>query len=442
MGRDGAAVSEQGWSTWSRADPRRSRSTRRSSSAPACAGSTSCTDSSSWASARRCWRPVPTSAARGTGTATRAPGSTPRASRTATRSPRSCSRSGTGRSGSRGSRRTSATSTTSPTSSTSAGTCSSTAPSSRPSSTTTPRCGACTLADGRELTCRFLIPAVGLLSAPTLPRYEGLDEFEGRSFHTYDWPEEPIDFTGKRVAVIGTGATGVQVIGAIADQVGELTVFQRRPELVRTAAQRRDHARGDGRHQVALRRDLRDLRPHAGRLPARAGPPAVLRGAPRGAAGEVGAAVRRAGLRHLAGQLPRHLHGRGGQRRVLRVHRRQDPLAGRRPRRGREADPQGPRLRGAAGADGDPVLRGLQPAQRAPRRPPGDADRAHHADRHPHDRAGTTSSTSSSTPPASTPSPAPTTASTSAASAARRCATSGPTGRSRSSACRSTASRT
>jgi cation diffusion facilitator CzcD-associated flavoprotein CzcO len=85
------------------------------------------------------------------------------------------------------------------------------------------------VADGRALTCRFLIPAVGLLSAPTLPRYEGLDEFQGRSFHTFDWPEEPIDFTGKRVAVIGTGATGVQVIGAIADQVGELTVFQRRP---------------------------------------------------------------------------------------------------------------------------------------------------------------------------------------------------------------------
>jgi cation diffusion facilitator CzcD-associated flavoprotein CzcO len=85
------------------------------------------------------------------------------------------------------------------------------------------------LADGRNLTCRFLIPAIGLLSAPTLPRYEGLDDFEGQSFHTYNWPEEPVDFAGKRVAVVGTGATGVQVIGAIADHVGDLTVFQRRP---------------------------------------------------------------------------------------------------------------------------------------------------------------------------------------------------------------------
>jgi cation diffusion facilitator CzcD-associated flavoprotein CzcO len=85
------------------------------------------------------------------------------------------------------------------------------------------------LDDGRDLTCRFVIPAVGLLSAFTLPRYEGLDTFQGRSFHTYNWPQEPVDMTGQRVAVVGTGATGVQVIGAIADHVGELTVFQRRP---------------------------------------------------------------------------------------------------------------------------------------------------------------------------------------------------------------------
>jgi cation diffusion facilitator CzcD-associated flavoprotein CzcO len=85
------------------------------------------------------------------------------------------------------------------------------------------------LSDGRQLTSRFLITAIGLLSAPTLPRYEGLDEFEGPSFHTFNWPAEPIELAGKRVAVIGTGATGVQVIGEIADKVGELTVFQRRP---------------------------------------------------------------------------------------------------------------------------------------------------------------------------------------------------------------------
>jgi cation diffusion facilitator CzcD-associated flavoprotein CzcO len=83
--------------------------------------------------------------------------------------------------------------------------------------------------DGRELTCRFLIPCLGLLSAPTAPRLEGMEDFQGQSFHTYHWPHEPVELEGKRVAVIGTGATGVQVIGEIADKVGELTVFQRRP---------------------------------------------------------------------------------------------------------------------------------------------------------------------------------------------------------------------
>ena len=83
--------------------------------------------------------------------------------------------------------------------------------------------------DGREVTARFVITAVGLLSSPTLPRLAGMDNFKGQSFHTHFWPQEPVELTGKRVAVIGTGATGIQVIGEIADKVGHLTVFQRRP---------------------------------------------------------------------------------------------------------------------------------------------------------------------------------------------------------------------
>jgi cation diffusion facilitator CzcD-associated flavoprotein CzcO len=85
------------------------------------------------------------------------------------------------------------------------------------------------ISDGRELTARFVVLAIGLLSAPTLPRLEGMDDFKGRSFHTYYWPHEPVELTGKKVAVIGTGATAIQIIGEIADKVAELTVFQRRP---------------------------------------------------------------------------------------------------------------------------------------------------------------------------------------------------------------------
>jgi len=72
------------------------------------------------------------------------------------------------------------------------------------------------IADGRELTCRFVVLAIGLLSAPTMPRLEGIDDFKGRSFHTYYWPQEPVDLKDKKVAVIGTGATAIQLIAEIA----------------------------------------------------------------------------------------------------------------------------------------------------------------------------------------------------------------------------------
>ena len=85
------------------------------------------------------------------------------------------------------------------------------------------------LEDGSRFTARFLITAIGPLSTPTLPRIEGRDSFQGKSFHTARWPKEPVDFAGQRVAVIGTGATGVQTIQTIAKEVGHLTVFQRTP---------------------------------------------------------------------------------------------------------------------------------------------------------------------------------------------------------------------
>jgi cation diffusion facilitator CzcD-associated flavoprotein CzcO len=85
------------------------------------------------------------------------------------------------------------------------------------------------LEDGSRFRSRFLITAIGPLSEPTMPRIEGVNTFQGQSFHTARWPHEPVDFAGKRVAVIGTGATGVQTIQTIAKDVGHLTVFQRTP---------------------------------------------------------------------------------------------------------------------------------------------------------------------------------------------------------------------
>lgn len=76
---------------------------------------------------------------------------------------------------------------------------------------------------------RFLITAVGGLSVHQLPDIEGLGDFAGETFHTARLPRDGVDLSGKRVGVIGTGATGVQVIQTIAAEVSHLTVFQRTP---------------------------------------------------------------------------------------------------------------------------------------------------------------------------------------------------------------------
>jgi cation diffusion facilitator CzcD-associated flavoprotein CzcO len=85
------------------------------------------------------------------------------------------------------------------------------------------------LEDGYRVRTRFLVTAVGPLSAYQMPRIPGVESFRGQSFHTYRWPHEPVEFAGKRVGVIGTGATGVQVIQTIAPLCKELMVFQRTP---------------------------------------------------------------------------------------------------------------------------------------------------------------------------------------------------------------------
>jgi cation diffusion facilitator CzcD-associated flavoprotein CzcO len=84
-----------------------------------------------------------------------------------------------------------------------------------------------TLEDGRHARARYLVTGVGSLSAPVMPAIEGREDFGGVAHHTAQWPHGGVDFTGKRVAVIGTGATGVQVIQEVAKTAGELTVFQR-----------------------------------------------------------------------------------------------------------------------------------------------------------------------------------------------------------------------
>ncbi|MEM7689037.1 MAG: NAD(P)/FAD-dependent oxidoreductase [Pseudomonadota bacterium] len=85
------------------------------------------------------------------------------------------------------------------------------------------------LETGETFHTRFVITCLGALSKKFIPDIDGAETFEGRAFHSYDWPDETIDLSELKVGVIGTGATGIQIISEIADKAGELAVFQRNP---------------------------------------------------------------------------------------------------------------------------------------------------------------------------------------------------------------------
>jgi cyclohexanone monooxygenase len=81
--------------------------------------------------------------------------------------------------------------------------------------------------DGRTVTAKFVVLATGCLSNARLPDIKGLSDFKGKVYHTGNWPHEPVDFTGLRVGVIGTGSSAIQSVPVIAEQARHLTMFQR-----------------------------------------------------------------------------------------------------------------------------------------------------------------------------------------------------------------------
>ncbi len=85
--------------------------------------------------------------------------------------------------------------------------------------------------DGRSVTAKYLILATGCLSNARMPDIKGLPDFKGKVYHTGHWPHEPVDFTGLRVGVIGTGSSAIQSVPIIAEQASRLTVFQRTPNF-------------------------------------------------------------------------------------------------------------------------------------------------------------------------------------------------------------------
>jgi cation diffusion facilitator CzcD-associated flavoprotein CzcO len=84
-----------------------------------------------------------------------------------------------------------------------------------------------TTESGEVFRAQFFIPAVGCLSSTNVPSLPGLESFEGKWYHTGQWPHDGVDFTGKRVGLIGTGSTGIQAAPVIAAEAAHLTVFQR-----------------------------------------------------------------------------------------------------------------------------------------------------------------------------------------------------------------------
>ncbi len=86
-----------------------------------------------------------------------------------------------------------------------------------------------TTEDGTQLRSRFVVSATGVLSVPYWPSIPGRERYQGEAHHTGQWPKDPVDFAGKKVAVIGTGASGVQLIPEVAKVAAELVVYQRTP---------------------------------------------------------------------------------------------------------------------------------------------------------------------------------------------------------------------
>jgi cyclohexanone monooxygenase len=109
---------------------------------------------------------------------------------------------------------------------------------------------------GERVRAKYLITAVGCLSAAQLPDIPGRDAFEGAWYHTGEWPHEGVDFTGKRVGVIGTGSSGIQAIPIIARQAKRLTVFQRTPNFSVPAR----NAPLSTERIAELKRDIRKIR--------------------------------------------------------------------------------------------------------------------------------------------------------------------------------------
>jgi cation diffusion facilitator CzcD-associated flavoprotein CzcO len=120
-------------------------------------------------------------------------------------------------------------------------------------------CWVLEVGDGERLTATYCVMATGCLSSANMPKFAGIDSFRGETYHTGHWPHESVDFSGKRVGVIGTGSSAIQSIPIIARQAAHLYVFQRTPNYTIPA----HNGPLDPAYQAAVKADYAGLRARA-----------------------------------------------------------------------------------------------------------------------------------------------------------------------------------
>ena len=246
-----------------------------------------------------------------------------------------------------------------------------------------------TLESGQQARSRFLFTAVGILSAHTMPAIPGVESFRGPAYHPARWPHTPVDFTGKRVGIIGTGATAIQAIPEIAKQAKQLTVFQRRPNWAAPL----HNSKISKAEMAAIKSRYDEIYARCASTPSwfihQADPRKTLDVPPEEREAFWEKLYAEPGFGIWMGNFRDILRRREGQRRDQRIHRQEDPPAREGPEGRGKADPEGPRFRHPSRAAGERLFRGLQPRQRAAGRyAERRADRAHHAERHPDQQAG------------------------------------------------------
>ena len=238
---------------------------------------------------------------------------------------------------------------------------------------------------GDKVRCRYLLCAVGCLSLPKAPEIEGLGDFSGRWVQTGAWPRDGVEFAGKRVAVIGTGSSGIQSIPIIAEAASHLTVFQRTPNYSVPA----HNGPVDPEYEAQVRADY-PAHCQSNRM-TRGGVPQRLNTGL--SAMEVSDAERRAkfeeawafGTFSLQAVFRDITSNPEFECRSRRVRARKNSQRRERSCHRGEADPARVSIRHQKAVPRHKLLRDLQSRQCRTRRYPGDADRAHHARRHPND---------------------------------------------------------